>query len=122
MLLSNPESCYYLGCLLKSYIIMMDDIRKKTNLKTDGGKLITEAFSEKNPYLLLHYDIDTNETSKNEHNGVVKKISGFCSSVRNVISHKEKECDRAFTICALHEVSSLRDYISKMHVIRRHQN
>lgn len=76
---------HYRDAVLNSIIAVFDLIRERTGLKSDGEKLITRAFSEKDPYLILS-NLDS-ETGRNDQIGFMDIYRGAFKGIRNPKAH-----------------------------------
>jgi uncharacterized protein (TIGR02391 family) len=65
-----------------------DRLRYLANLKTDGGALVSEAFSSTKPILIINNF--TNETDISEHKGFSNLLIGFFGMFRNTTAHVPK--------------------------------
>ncbi|MBA7543692.1 hypothetical protein ES705_36029 [subsurface metagenome] len=90
------ESGNYTSAIKTAFLYLSECIRERSNLDLDGEKLITKAFSLKNPIIKLN-DLKT-ETDKNEQQGIMLILQGLYKAIRNPRNHNLKvdnkiECD-----------------------------
>jgi len=71
---------------------LADLIRDRCGLTTDGAQLVNEAFSEKNPLLLLG-DTGT-QSGRDTHNGFRSLAAGVYLGIRNPLSHNRVQLGR----------------------------
>lgn len=76
----------YFHVIFESTKSLADEVRTKTGLKEDGGRLFEKAFSITAPYLLLN-NLQT-ESEKNRQIGLCKLLCGVYSYFRNVEAHE----------------------------------
>ena len=65
-----------------------DRLRYLADLTTDGGALVSEAFSSTKPILIINNF--TNETDISEHKGFSNLLIGFFGMFRNTTAHVPK--------------------------------
>ena len=75
----------YRNAVLNSITSVFDQIRYKTGLKGDGEKLLSRAFSIKDPYLVFS-DLDT-ESGQNDQKGFLQIFQGAYTGIRNPKAH-----------------------------------
>jgi len=72
-------------------------VRNKSGLSSDGAALIDAAFSLNKP--ILAFSDLSDETKRNEQLGFMEMLKGFARGVRNVLAHtsgRKEEAQRAF--------------------------
>ncbi|MEJ6487900.1 TIGR02391 family protein [Nostoc punctiforme UO1] len=88
---------HYAQSIEESAKAVLQYIREKTGLTTDGDKLISAAFSTSSPILAFN-DLST-ETFRNEQVGFMEMLKGFVKGVRNPLAHthaKQEEQQKTF--------------------------
>ena len=71
--------------VLNSVIAVFDQLRQRTGMDLDGDALVTRAFSEQNPQLILS-ELDT-ESGRNDQIGFMKIFQGAFQGIRNPKAH-----------------------------------
>ncbi len=88
---------HYAQSIEESAKAVLQYIREKTGLTTDGDKLVSAAFSTTSAILAFN-DLST-ETLRNEQVGFMEMLKGFVKGVRNPLAHthaKQEERQKAF--------------------------
>lgn len=78
----------YFHAVFEATKSVADKIRTITGLESDGSELVEEAFSIKNPLILIN-DL-SNESEKSEHKGFGNFLKGFFGMFRNTTAHSPK--------------------------------
>ena len=78
----------YFHAVLEAVKGVAERIRQLTGLGTDGGELVTEAFSTKSPILALN-SLQT-ETELSEQKGISNLLIGVFGAIRNPTAHAPK--------------------------------
>lgn len=78
----------YFHAVFETAKSVADKIRKMTGLTGDGADLVNNAFSSKNPMLIIN-DLKT-ETEISEHKGFTNLLIGFFGMFRNTTAHAPK--------------------------------
>jgi uncharacterized protein (TIGR02391 family) len=78
----------YFHAVLEATKSVADKIRSRTNLLSDGGELIDEAFSVKKPILAINSL--QSETEQSEQKGFANLLKGVFGTFRNVTAHAPK--------------------------------
>ncbi|MGQ3169605.1 MAG: TIGR02391 family protein [Methylophilus sp.] len=71
--------------VLNSITAIFDLIRSRTGIKEDGSKLVIQALSLENPYLILS-ELES-ESGKNDQKGFIQIIQGAYQGIRNPKAH-----------------------------------
>lgn len=83
--LSQYKDGHIREAVLNSITAIFDLIRSKTGIKEDGSKLVIQALSLDNPYLILS-ELES-ESGKNDQKGFIQIIQGAYQGIRNPKAH-----------------------------------
>jgi len=78
----------YFHAVFEATKSIADKIRQKSNLASDGSKLIDEAFGGDSP--MLAFNTLQTETERSEHTGFMNLLKGLFSTFRNTTAHVPK--------------------------------
>ncbi len=98
---------------------LADRVREITGLIEDGSKLFDKAFSLKNPWLA--FNRLSNETEKNQQNGLKEMLKGITYLVRNTTAHEVKirwVIEEKAAIEILRTISFLHGYLDQCFAIK----
>jgi uncharacterized protein (TIGR02391 family) len=78
----------YFHAVFEASKSIADKIRSKSDLTTDGSRLVDDAFGGNMP--LLAFNTLRTETERSEHNGLMNLLKGLFSYFRNTVAHEPK--------------------------------
>lgn len=78
----------YFHAVFEATKSVADKIREKTGLKSDGSRLVDEAFGGNSP--LLAFNTLQTETERSEHTGLMNLLKGLFGTFRNTTAHVPK--------------------------------
>ena len=78
----------YFHAVFEATKSVADKIRSKSGCKTDGHRLVDDAFGGKLP--ILAFNTLQTPTDQSEHTGIMSLLKGLFSTFRNVTAHEPK--------------------------------
>lgn len=78
----------YFHAVFEAAKSVAEKIREKSELSSDGAKLVDEAFGGEQP--LLAFNTLRTETERSEHTGFMNLLKGLFGTFRNTLAHTPK--------------------------------